>query len=219
MCARYSLHSPLDRLQDVFGFTDAPPLEPRYNIAPSQEVLAVRLAVDGEREAVLLKWGVSVPHVAAPLVNARSETAAEKPAFRDAFRTRRCLVLADGFYEWRHEGAAKQPFFIAAPDHEPLGLAALYEPERGPQAPATCVILTTRSNETVAVLHDRMPVIVPREHQAAWLDPSTPRAQLEPLLEPLPADRVEVRAVSTRVNNVKNDGPDLLEPPAQQSLF
>ncbi len=219
MCARYGLHSPLEKLQEVFGFAARLDLAPHWNIPPTSEVLAVRQAGDGSREPVLLRWGLTPKGRHGPIINARSETAGTLPLFKDALRERRCLLPADGFFEWRVENGKRQPYWITSSDGEPLGLGALWQPARGPDEPAACVILTTGANEAVLPIHDRVPVVVPRAMFAAWLASSTPLDALAPALEPVAPDRVRLRRVSSRVNHVDHDDAAVLEPAEQQELF
>jgi putative SOS response-associated peptidase YedK len=228
MCGRFTLTSTPEALAERFGLDAPPSFAPRFNIAPGQDVLAVR-ARDGARRAEPLRWGLvppwSQPASGAPLINARAETAAERPAFRDAFRARRCIVPASGFYEWADLGGYRQPYWIAPRDGALLGIAALWERWIAPDGARleSCALLTTAANERIAQLHDRMPAILARGDYAAWLDPERDLAALAELLAPLAPDALALRPVGTRVNRVDNDDPALLdavpEPPRQASLF
>lgn len=240
MCGRYSLTTPLKALADLFDFAERPNLAPRYNVAPTQSVAAVRLGQDGVRHLVQLRWGL-IPAwakeagVGSPLINARAESLAEKPAFRAAFRQRRCLIPADGFYEWQAMGegrAAKQPYRVTLADGGPFGFAGLWESWRDPRTGErveSCTIVTTEANERLRPIHHRMPVILPPESHAPWLDPAGGSEAALALLRPYPAAGVVATAVSTRVNKVVNDDAGLLEPlevtraepamPVQGSLF
>lgn len=222
MCGRYTVTVPLEQLAFRFGFDPAGPagdLRPRYNVAPAQEVLAV--LPDGERRLPrLLRWGLipswaKDPGIGARLINARIETVAEKPAFRQAVRRRRCLVPADGFIEWRRQGGRRDPFWFRLRSGEPFAFAGLWEvwtPQGGP-ALASCTILTTAANALVAAIHDRMPVILPAEAEEDWLDPTAPaEALLAALREPYPAEAMEVRPANPRVNSPRNDDPGCLAP-------
>jgi putative SOS response-associated peptidase YedK len=230
MCGRFSLTTPGELIAQTFGLEETPELEPRYNIAPTQPVLAVRLpAPAGARELVPFRWGLLGPGFrdssqGPPLINARGETAARKPAFREAFRTRRCLVPADGFYEWRRSGSQRQPVRFSLPDGGVFALAGLWAPTTLPDSGTlgSCVVLTTEPNALVAEVHDRMPVILPPAAWSRWLDPSpAPDEELLALLGSLPAEALRVREVSRAVNDVRNDGPECWAPPRerQQSLF
>jgi putative SOS response-associated peptidase YedK len=191
---------------------------PRYNVAPTDPVLAVRLNADGEREPGVLRWGL-IPHFADPesfdklLINARAETVAEFPAFSDAFATHRCLVLADGFYEWRAEETGKKPVWITRPSREPFAFAGLWAEARRQDGSSvhSCTIVTCRPAEVVAPIHDRMPVILAQDDEAIWLDPETGARELQALLAP--TDDLSVTEVSDAVNDVRQDGPALIEPP------
>ena len=224
MCGRYSLTAPAEVVRDLFNYLERPNLGPRANIAPTQEVAAVRLGADGARHFVRLRWGL-VPAWAkdagmgARMINARAETLAEKPAFRDAFRARRCLIAADGFYEWKSEGGAKQPYRIARADGAPFAFAGIWErwdksPNGGPGgAPLeTCSIVTTEANTRLSEIHPRMPVILDPGAFAAWLDPATPPAEARALLAPYPAEGLVAYRVTRRVNAVANDDLGLIEP-------
>jgi putative SOS response-associated peptidase YedK len=221
MCGRYSLTTPVEALRRVFGFPEQPNLAPGYNIAPTQQVAALRLGEEGERHFVRLRWGL-VPawakdlSIGARMINARAESAADKPAFRAAFRSRRCLVLADGFYEWqkRDEGP-KQPYRVTLKDGCPFGFAGLWErwTDKGAgETVETCTILTTEANALLAPIHHRMPVIVAPEDADAWLDAARPPEAAQALLAPAPAEVLIAYPVSTRVNKVANDDPGVIEP-------
>jgi len=213
MCGRFTQAKPGEVVAELFGLAEVPSLAPRYNIAPTQDVAAVRARADGGREIALLHWGL-VPSwakdraIGARMINARAETAAEKPAFRAALRARRCLVVADGFYEWQRLGSRKQPFYIAFRDGRAFGFAGLWETWRGAGGEGldSCAILTTTPNDVVAPVHDRMPVIVPPEAYGEWLAPDErDPARLLPLLAPHPAGEMHAFPVSLRVNNPAND--------------
>jgi putative SOS response-associated peptidase YedK len=221
MCGRYTLTDPDPRLLRFrFGLSERARIEqePRYNVAPTDPVLAIRLNRDGEREPGILRWGL-IPHHADPdafdplLINARAETVAEAPAFRDAFQTHRCLIIADGFYEWRDEETGKKPVWITRPNREPFAFAGLWAKSKRSDGSAvhSCVIVTCPPGEVVAPIHDRMPVILAPEAEAGWLDPET---RLVELLDHLvPTDELTVTEVSDAVNDVRQDGPALIEPP------
>lgn len=220
MCGRYTLTTPLEGLRQAFEVEAGLNLMPRYNIAPTQEVVAVRAAAEGRRELVLLRWGL-VPAwakdwtIASRLINARSESVAEKPSFRRAFAARRCLLPADGFYEWRKEGAAKQPYRITLADEQVFAFAGLWEHWRDPaggEELETCTILTTAAHPSIAEIHPRMPVILPRGHYGTWLDSESPHDGLLELLGPYVEKPLKAARVSVRVNKVVNDDPSLLAP-------
>ena len=230
MCGRFHLDTPIEDIARVFGLPDVshlPGLTPRYNIAPTQTVHAVRER-DGARELASLRWGL-VPHwakdegIGLKAINARSETADEKPAFRQAFAKRRCIIPASGFYEWKKTLDGKQPMCTRMHDDAVFGMAGLWETWRSGDAPAleTCTILTCPANDALRDIHERMPVILPPGGFAPWLDESTGADALKALLRPLPDDTVRFYPVARRVNNVRNDGPDLVEPiePPAESLF
>lgn len=223
MCGRYSLTTPIEGVQRVFRFVERPNLPPRYNIAPTQEVPVVRLGEDGARHLVFLRWGLipfwaDDPAIGSRLINARAESAADKPAFRAAFARRRCLIAADGFYEWRkpaRKGERKQPYRVTLGDGRPFAFAGLWERWGGREdedAVESCTILTTEANALVRRLHDRMPVILPPEAFDAWLDPASGKDAARDLLGPYPADDMVATPVSPRVNNVANDEPAVIEP-------
>lgn len=219
MCGRFAFYSPHEAVTRLFGVVDAPEVEPRYNIAPTQFVAAVR-ETGGPREVAMLYWGL-VPSwakeksIGARMINARSETLAEKPSFRNAYQRRRCLVLADGYYEWQRSGAIKQPYFISFAASEPFGMAGLWERWRDPgsgEPLESCCIVTTSPAPAVAHVHDRMPVILPPDAYAEWLDPDNAATdRLARLLVPCKSPGLQARPVSRRVNDARNQGADLLE--------
>lgn len=228
MCGRFTLRTPAADVARQFGLFPPPELEPRFNIAPTQLVGAVRAksrdqaaSADGAtgREWVWLRWGL-VPSWAKDLaignrmINARAETVAEKPAFRAAFRRRRCLIVADGFYEWGRADGKKRPCHIHLPDDEPFAFAGLWERwGQGDQQVESCTIITTAANDTIAPLHDRMPVVLPSAAYGVWLDPElTEPAPLEQLLLPLADEELTIDSVSSWVNIPTHEGPECLRP-------
>ncbi len=232
MCGRFLLTAPLEAVQRLFGFLEQPNLAPRYNIAPSQAVAAMIRDDAARRHFVWLRWGL-VPswskgdRPAAPLINARAETVAEKPSFREAFKARRCVVFADGFYEWRQSGN-RQPYCVRLTDTSPFALAAIWEPVAAAKAGEPergCALITTEANATMATVHHRMPVILTPQQVEAWLDPATSRDDLQDLLKPLPDAALTLTPVSKRVNAVREDDAELLreerlpEAPSQLDLL
>jgi putative SOS response-associated peptidase YedK len=219
MCGRYTLRTPAERLKGEFRLRELPPVEARYNISPAQNVLAVRQAAGG-REAVLLKWGL-IPSwaeddsMSARLINARGETVAEKPAFRNAFRRRRCVIPADGAYEWKRGGGGRrQPFYFRMRDGRPFGFAGLWDRWEGRDGDAveSCAIITTEANEIFLEAHERMPVILPPEAYDVWLDEGVRDMELlKGLLRPYNASEMVAYPVSSRVNNPQSQGEDLVE--------
>jgi len=219
MCGRYALYTPVEAMVRLFGLEEAQAQPPRYNIAPTQPVSVIRADDRGSRRADQLRWGL-VPFWAKDLaignrmINARGETVAEKPAFRQAWRRRRCLIPADGFYEWQKLPAGKQPWFISSGGSGLLAFAGLWErwDDRGKTEPVeTFTIITTVANGTLGPLHDRMPVIVSPEHWDRWLDPVADEEALAGLLQPAADDLLTAHPVSRRVNSPANDGPELIE--------
>jgi putative SOS response-associated peptidase YedK len=216
MCGRFTLRTPLSVLARQFAFDLGPMLpgfEPRYNIAPTQDVPAVRLA-DGNRQFAMLRWGL-IPSWAKDAklaqINARGDTVATKPMFRTAYKKRRCLVLADGYYEWERSGKTKLPWLYEVDGGKPFAFAGLWESWRNPaqedaELLESCTILTTDANELAAQVHDRMPVILDEEDYADWL-----AGEQIPLV-PFATDRMTARPVSTFVNNARNQGPACVEP-------
>ncbi len=219
MCGRYTLSTPGAAVAELFELDTVPRLTPRYNVAPTQESAVVRLA-GGRRSLLCLRWGL-VPYWAAEpgignrMINARSESVADKPAFRSSFRRRRCLVPADGFFEWRRTPAGKQPYLIRLSDGRPFAFAGLWErwvPHDG-EPIESFTILTTRPNELAATVHDRMPVILPPRHHELWLDPLERRPErLTPVLRPFPAAEMQLFPVSEVVNKPANDTPECVAP-------
>ena len=221
MCGRYTLATPVERLAEEFGFEKSSVELPQsYNVAPTQGVAAV-LEEGGVRRLELLGWGLippwaDDPQIGSRMINARSETAPEKPSFRRAFRERRCLIPADGFYEWQRTNGAKQPFYIHMEDGRPFAFAGLWESwGRGGEGEIrTCTILTTGANAVVGEIHERMPVILAPDAYDVWLDPSSERDELTGLLAPYPEDEMEAYPVSRFVNSPSNNDPRCVEPAA-----
>lgn len=246
MCGRFTLRASASVVAEYFAIFEMPPFAPRFNIAPTQPAPVVRLTpatsthgqthgpTHGEthddscptaREFAWLRWGLipgwaQDPAVGDRMINARAETAAQKPAYRAAMRRRRCLVAADGFYEWQGSGRAKQPYFIHRPDDSLFAFAGLWEAWEGADHSAveSCTILTTEPNELMRPIHDRMPVILSPGDYQQWLDTdrSTPE-QVAALLRPCPAEQMRADPVSTWVNSPTHDDPRCIEP--QRSLF
>ncbi len=222
MCGRFTLALDTEALRQAFPWLTLPEhdLRPRYNIAPTQPVAVV--INNHPQQLDFFAWGLIPPWAKDPtigsrLINARAETLAEKPAFRNAYRRRRCLILADGFYEWRKEAgtARKTPMYIRLKSGEPFAFAGLWEVWNSPLGDVvlSCTIITTTANDLVATIHDRMPVILPREAYDHWLDPEERRpAELAPLLKPYAAEEMEAYAVSTQVNSPAYDGPECILP-------
>lgn len=216
MCGRFAFYSPREAVLAVFGVELAFEITPHYNVAPSQIVAAIRAGDHGEPQGAQLRWGL-VPFWARDaaignrMINARAETLAGKPAFRTAWRRRRCLILANGFYEWRTTPSGKTPFFISRADEQPIGFAGLWDRwEKGPAPLETCTIITTDANRILRDIHDRMPVVLPPEALRTWLDPGTPPARLAALLQPAPDALLTAREVSRAVNSPAHDGPELI---------
>jgi len=218
MCGRYELHTHPAAIALAFGLAYPPAIGPRYNIAPTQDVPVVRLTKSGERELAQVRWGLvprwaKDPSIGSRLINARSETLAEKPAFRMALRHHRVLVPADGFYEWKAiPGAGKQPLHIGMKDGAPFALAGLTERWLSPEGEVldTCTIVTTQANALLSPMHDRMPVIIAPADYERWLD--TTVEEVFDLFAPYPAESMTYYPVSRRVNAVRNDDGSLIEP-------
>ena len=222
MCGRYAIYGPVSRAnRDLIEFLgEEIAFSPAYNAAPSQELPVMRAAAAGNRELTLLRWGLvpswaKDPAIGARMINARSETVAEKPAFRSAFRRRRCLVPMCGFYEWQKTGSRKVPHFVRLLNAEVFAVAGLHERWSGKEGAGpidSYTILTTGANDMMRALHDRMPVILQERDYDAWLDPANDAvASLQPLLQPFPAEEMRAYPVSTRVNNARNNDPGLIE--------
>jgi len=223
MCGRYELHTSPAAIALAFGLSDPPGVHARYNIAPMTDVPIVRVDAEGRRELVHMRWGLvprwaKDPSIGARMINARGESIADKPSFRMAYRRHRCLLPADGFYEWMTlpgSGAGaqtrKQPQHIGMKDGALFGMAGLYERWRKDDGVVldTCTIVTTEANPLLRPLHDRMPVIVAPEHYARWLDPTN--ADVADLVAPYRSDAMAYHPVSSRVNNVRHDDVSLIE--------
>lgn len=227
MCGRITLSTPAAKLIELFQLTEFPRLVPDYNIAPTHLVICVR-SHQSQKQAIPMRWGL-VPSwakdlsIGSRMINARSETAAEKPSFRHAWSKQRCLIPVDGFYEWEKRGRKKtQPWLIHAADRSPspapnpLVLAGLWESWQPPEPTAepvlTCSILTTAANNDIAPIHDRMPVIIPTEHHATWLNDSTDTQQLSQLTQPSANGTLSRYHVSTAVNKATFDSPQCIVP-------
>ncbi len=234
MCGRYSLTGPNPgQVRERFALGDAIPVEQRFNVAPGQDVVAVTTDREGAPRGDLLRWGLvpfwaDSPKVGYRMINARAETVDERPAFRDAFAGRRCLIIADGFYEWqKREHRPKLPWWITRADHQPFafaGLWATWRPEPDVEPLRSCTIITTQATASLSDVHDRMPVILPPDAERVWLDHETDAATLRELLAPFP--QTARIPVSTAVNDAGHDAPDCIEPvdpgpdePAAPTLF
>jgi putative SOS response-associated peptidase YedK len=236
MCGRYTLAGTTpDQLRERFPLGESVEIRQRFNVAPADDVLAVVMR-DGAPTGALLRWGLVPPWAESPsvgfkLINARAETVAEKPAYRDAFNRRRCLVIADGFYEWERDGGTaaggggRRPFHVQRAGGEPFAFAAIGSVWKDPQGEwlRSCAIVTTTANDLIAPIHPRMPVILDPDDEATWLDPETPPEHAQQLLRPLPVSLTHARPVSKAVNDARYDGPDCLLPaepePEQVELF
>ncbi|MBC7545977.1 MAG: SOS response-associated peptidase [Candidatus Sericytochromatia bacterium] len=226
MCGRYTLKIDGKDLAALFALPELPDFPHRYNIAPTQRVAMIRMSETvGDRQLAMVRWGF-IPAWAkempsqAPLINARLETAHEKPTFRSSFQSRRCLIPADGFYEWRRS-TDKQPFVFQLPDEQPFAFAGLWDRWQGPdgQIIESCAMLTTEANMVMAPIHHRMPTILPPTHYDAWLDPGHQHPErLRAVLAASLCDRLIAKAVSTRVNKAVNDDPACLAPPEPAPL-
>lgn len=224
MCGRYAITLPPEAMRQLFRYVEQPNFPPRYNVAPTQPIPIVRMA-GGARHFHLARWGflpgfVKDPKTFPLIINARAEGIETKASFRAAMRRRRCLVIADGWYEWRRTADArgkmvKQPFLLRRRDRAPMGFAGLFETWSDPQGGEieTSCIVTTSANAATAAIHDRMPAIIDEADFDRWLDCSEERtAAAAALLKPAPDDLVEFFEVSTKVNSYKTDGPELQEP-------
>jgi putative SOS response-associated peptidase YedK len=218
MCGRFTLRTRAGQIAEEFKLAAVPDLPLRYNIAPTQRVATVRQVGSGDRQLDLLHWGLipawaDDPKIGNRMINARADGVATKPSFRSAFKQRRCLVVADGFYEWQKTGAHKQPFYVRRPDGRPFAFAGLWEHwRRSELAIDSCTIITTDANELMRPVHDRMPVILQPEDYDLWLDPGVQaREKLEPLLRPAAEGLLEAYPVSTLVNRPGNDVAECIE--------
>jgi putative SOS response-associated peptidase YedK len=224
MCGRFALFMSNQDLAEAFNLdsdtvSTIPESVPRYNVAPTQPVAAIRLSESGQRELTFFRWGL-IPswskdiNIGSRLINARSETVAEKPSFRAAFKRRRCLIPADGFYEWQKQNGGKQPMYIHPVDERPFAFAGLWEVWRDAEGSElqTCTILTTEPNELMAPIHNRMPVILEAADYDMWLHPDPDPEQGLHLLRPYAAEKMAAYPVSTFVNNPRNDSSQCIEP-------
>lgn len=218
MCGRYALNENARELADHFHLVSVPELVPRFNIPPGVQVLVIRHSVNGPIGEMML-WGLAPAWTRSAAqsraypkpINARAESIQERPMFRSAFRARRCILPASGFYEWhRPEAGPKQAYYFHPANDPVFAMAGLFEPGDG-DSPASCCILTTAANEVMAPVHDRMPVLLELKDVQAWLDPTTSRERLLPLLAPAPSDEMFAHPVSARVNAARNDDSSLIE--------
>jgi putative SOS response-associated peptidase YedK len=224
MCGRFTLTQSAETIAEIFDLSEVPQFVPGYNIAPTQPVPVIR--AKEIRQFDYLYWGLipswsKDPTIGARLINARSETVTEKPAFRTAFKRRRCLIVADGFYEWRRVGSKKQPYYFHLNNGQPFGFAGLWEHWQSSEGDEieSCTILTTAANELVHSVHDRMPVILHSSDYDSWLDPSVQDTdQLSTLLRPYPEVEMDAYPVSSKVNNARNDSPDCIAPLEEVSI-
>jgi putative SOS response-associated peptidase YedK len=221
MCGRFTLRTNARDLVEVFQLLRTPEIAPRYNIAPTQSVAVIR-QVERQRELSMMRWGLvpswpKDPKAGPPLINARADTVATKPSFRSAFKSRRCLIPADGFFEWQKTGEkTKQPFYIRLATDHPFAFAGLWEHWKGTDSSVveSCVIVTTDASDALRPLHDRMPVILPDAAYDRWLDPKADASKLGDLLMPYPQEEMTAFPVSTLVNSPRNDSSACIDPVA-----
>jgi putative SOS response-associated peptidase YedK len=220
MCGRYTLKTPINGLAERFEIEEYPSsLNPSYNIAPTQEVAAV-VEEDEKRKLEMFHWGLipswaKDPAIGNKMINARAETVSEKPSYRSAFKKRRCLILADGFYEWQKTDNGKQPYYIKMQDDSPFAFAGLWEIWQDGEEIRSSTIITTDANDLMGEIHHRMPVILHPENYGVWLDPGFDEKEaLIDLLKPYPSNKMEAYAVSRRVNKPSNNEPSVVEPAA-----
>lgn len=229
MCGRYTVSNPGEVLPELLGHESFPETAARFNVAPTQQAPVVVAGEDGSRELRTMRWGLvpywaEDPEIGNRMINARSESVAEKPAFRDSFERRRCVVAADGFYEWQKVPGGKQPYLLRLTGGAPFGFAGLWDRWRGPggRVLETFTILTTEPNELAAPIHDRMPVILGEPARAGWLARDARPEDLHPLLVAFPAAAMEAIPVSDYVNSPANDSLECMQPvlvPRQGTLF
>jgi putative SOS response-associated peptidase YedK len=219
MCGRYAITTPPEAMRRLFGYPQMPNFPPRYNVAPTQPIPIVRV-VDGRREFALVRWGLLPSWVKDPttftlLINARGETVNDKPAFRNAMKRRRCLIPADGFYEWKRDGAVKRPYLIRRKDGEPFAFAGLWETWMGPNGEEldTAAIVTSDANRLLAPIHNRMPVILSPDAWEMWLDTANVDAKTAAaLIAPAQNELLEACEIAPLVNRIANDGPEVQAP-------
>jgi putative SOS response-associated peptidase YedK len=223
MCGRFVLFSNVTVLQGEFNITQVPfDFQPSYNIAPSQEIVAV-IRDSGDNRLVTFRWGLipfwaKDPSIGNRMINARGETVAEKASFRTPFKKSRCLIVADGFYEWRKEGTGKVPVYVFLKSRRPFGLAGLFDSWNSPDGEEirTCTIITTEANDLLKPVHHRMPVIIPQESRGLWLDTASgDEKSLRLLLAPYPSDLMDHQDVSRFVNSPKNNSPVCIQPASE----
>lgn len=221
MCGRFSLSASPEAIQELFSLSDAPKSPARYNIAPSQPVAAVRATtLGGKRDFTFFNWGLvpfwaKEPSIGARMINARAETVAEKPSFRAAFRYRRCLIPADGYFEWVNTDEGKQPFHIHQPSNAPFAFAGLWERWESPDGSAieSCTIITTEANQDVRKIHHRMPAILFPQDFERWLSPEDQKGTaLLPVIQQIPEGVLVANPVSKAVNRPVNDSPECIQP-------
>lgn len=226
MCGRFTLSASGEELARQFELPESIEMQPRFNIAPTQDVVSIVADDAGRRSSTTHRWGLIPfwardPAIGSRMINARSETVADKRAFREPLRKRRCIVPADGFYEWSRGGASHGPHWIHPAGEGLLGFAGLWDRWKTQEGDVieSCTLLTTDANAVLRPIHDRMPVILARDCYAQWLDPRAPAATLMPLLAPCPEEWLARTPVGPRVNDVRYDDPLCLAAPAQHSLF
>lgn len=220
MCGRFTLIKIEKLISEIFQVSSVPSLSPRYNIAPTQSIATVlQNSETEERECKMMHWGL-IPSwskdtkIGAKMINARAETVAEKPSFRAAFKRRRCLIVADGFYEWKTQDGKKQPFYFQLADGKPFGFAGLWErwEKEDEEAIESCTIITTNANDLMQPIHDRMPVILDSQDYDHWLDPEVQKPEsLQSLLQPYRSQEMTSYPVSTKVNNARTDSPECVK--------
>jgi putative SOS response-associated peptidase YedK len=219
MCGRYTLRTDLREIAKHFGVTEVPSMTPRYNISPTQEVAIIKVTDEAQgREMDLYRWGLipswaKDPSIGSKMINARAETVAEKPSFREAFKHRRGLIPADGFYEWARAGTRKQPYYFLMKNEQPFAFAGLWENwQSDGERINSCTIITTEANELLRQVHDRMPVILHPEDYEMWLDEDVRKTDLlKELLQPYPAQEMTAYPVSTLVNSTRQQGAGLVD--------